>query len=104
MLLVTLFGSVQRYLRYRALLSGVETLDDRLLHDIGLNRGELSAASISGTGASNASLFCSTNCSAATEVISLTIEPMRNTVSGVIAGPSARRRRPSPRRLSATIS
>lgn len=44
MLLVTLFGSVQRYLRYRALLSGVETLDDRLLHDIGLIRCELSAA------------------------------------------------------------
>ena len=44
MLLAALFGSVQRYLRYRALLSGIETLDDRLLYDIGLNRGELSAA------------------------------------------------------------
>ena len=44
MLLAALFGSVQRYLRYRSLLSGIEGLDDRLLYDIGLNRGELSAA------------------------------------------------------------
>src|SRR5258708_13839371 len=44
MLLAALFGSVQRYLRYRALLSSIETLDDRMLYDIGLNRSELSAA------------------------------------------------------------
>jgi uncharacterized protein YjiS (DUF1127 family) len=44
MLLATLFGSVQRYVRYRAQLSSVESLDDHMLYDIGLNRGELSAA------------------------------------------------------------
>jgi uncharacterized protein YjiS (DUF1127 family) len=43
MLLATLFGSVRRYLRYRAQLSSVESLDDHMLYDIGLNRGELSA-------------------------------------------------------------
>jgi uncharacterized protein YjiS (DUF1127 family) len=44
MLLATLFGAVQRYLRYRAQLLSVESLDDHMLHDIGLSRGELSAA------------------------------------------------------------
>jgi len=44
MLLAALFGSVQRYLRYRALLSSIEILDDHMLYDIGLNRSELSAA------------------------------------------------------------
>jgi uncharacterized protein YjiS (DUF1127 family) len=44
MLLAALHGAVQRYLRYRAQLLSVESLDDRMLHDIGLNRWELSAA------------------------------------------------------------
>ena len=44
MLLAAMFGAVQRYLRYRAQLFSVQSLDDRMLHDIGLNRGELSAA------------------------------------------------------------
>jgi uncharacterized protein YjiS (DUF1127 family) len=44
MLLATLFGAVQRYLRYRAQLFSIESLDDHMLYDIGLNRGELSAA------------------------------------------------------------
>jgi uncharacterized protein YjiS (DUF1127 family) len=44
MSLATLFGSVQRYLRYRAQLFSIESLDDHMLHDIGLNRGELSVA------------------------------------------------------------
>ena len=42
---------------------------------------------ISGTGASRLSLPSSTSCIAATEVIALVIEAMRNTVSSVIAGP-----------------
>src|SRR5436853_426503 len=41
---------------------------------------------MSGTGASRASLPCSTSCSAATEVIALVIDAMRNTLSRVIAG------------------
>ena len=41
MLLATLFGAVQRYLRYRAQLFSIENLDDRMLQDIGLYRGEL---------------------------------------------------------------
>jgi uncharacterized protein YjiS (DUF1127 family) len=44
MLLAALHGAVQRYFRYRAQLLSVESLDDRMLHDIGLNRWELSAA------------------------------------------------------------
>ena len=44
MLFATLFGTVQRYLRYRAQLVSIENLDDRMLYDIGLHRGELSAA------------------------------------------------------------
>jgi uncharacterized protein YjiS (DUF1127 family) len=44
MLLATLFRAVQRYLRYRTQLLGIARLDDRMLYDIGLNRGELSAA------------------------------------------------------------
>ena len=44
MLFATLFGAVQRYLRYRAQLLSIENLDDRMLYDIGLHRGELTAA------------------------------------------------------------
>jgi uncharacterized protein YjiS (DUF1127 family) len=44
MLLATLFGAVHRYLRYRAQLLSMETLDDRMLNDIGLSRSDLSAA------------------------------------------------------------
>jgi uncharacterized protein YjiS (DUF1127 family) len=42
-LIAALFGAIQRYLRYRSLLLSIENLDDRILSDIGLNRGELSA-------------------------------------------------------------
>ena len=56
--------------------------------------GSLSAGSIAGTGASSESLPCSTSCKAATEVIALTIEAMRKTVSRVIAGPPGSRRWP----------
>jgi uncharacterized protein YjiS (DUF1127 family) len=44
MLIAALFGVIQRYLRYRSLLLTIENLDDRILSDIGLSRGELSAA------------------------------------------------------------
>jgi uncharacterized protein YjiS (DUF1127 family) len=39
-----MFGAVQRYLRYRTQLFSIESLDDHMLYDIGLNRGELSSA------------------------------------------------------------
>ncbi|MGA7804741.1 DUF1127 domain-containing protein [Bradyrhizobium sp.] len=44
MLLATLFGTVQRYLRYRAQLLSIEALDDHMLNDIGLRRSDLSEA------------------------------------------------------------
>jgi uncharacterized protein YjiS (DUF1127 family) len=44
MLIAGLFGAIQRYLRYRSVLLNIENLDDRILNDIGLSRGELSAA------------------------------------------------------------
>jgi uncharacterized protein YjiS (DUF1127 family) len=44
MFIATLFGAVRRYLRYRAQLLSIERLDDHMLYDIGVNRGELSAA------------------------------------------------------------
>jgi uncharacterized protein YjiS (DUF1127 family) len=43
MIVAALFGAIQRYLRYRSVLLSIESLDDHLLSDIGLNRGELSA-------------------------------------------------------------
>ena len=44
MLIAGLFGAIQRYLRYRSLLLSIENLDEHILNDIGLSRGELSAA------------------------------------------------------------
>ena len=44
MLIAFLFDTVGRYLRYRSQLASMELLDDRLLRDIGLERGELRAA------------------------------------------------------------
>jgi uncharacterized protein YjiS (DUF1127 family) len=38
-------GAIGRYLRYRSQLASVYELDDRMLLDIGLNRGELRATS-----------------------------------------------------------
>ena len=43
MSIATLFGAIQRYLRYRSILLSIEELDDHILSDIGLSRGELSA-------------------------------------------------------------
>jgi uncharacterized protein YjiS (DUF1127 family) len=41
MLIAFLHDTVGRYLRYRTQLASIGDLDDRLLHDIGLSRGEL---------------------------------------------------------------
>jgi len=59
---------------------------------------------MSGTGASSASLPCSTSCSAATDVISLTMEATRNTVSRVIAVASPSRRLPNAPSYSSPLS
>ena len=45
MLTAFLFDTIGRYLRYRSQLASVYELDDRMLLDIGLNRGELKATS-----------------------------------------------------------
>jgi Domain of unknown function (DUF1127). len=45
MLTTFLFDTIGRYLRYRSQLASVYELDDRMLLDIGLNRGELRATS-----------------------------------------------------------
>jgi uncharacterized protein YjiS (DUF1127 family) len=44
MLIVFLYETVGQYLRYRSQLASMELLDDRMLRDIGLERGELRAA------------------------------------------------------------
>ena len=43
MLIGILFDTVRRYLRYRENVSCISELDERILRDIGLNRGELCA-------------------------------------------------------------
>ena len=50
---------------------------------------------MSGTGASSASLPCSTSCIAATEVMALVIEAMRKTLSSVIGSGWSSARRPN---------
>ena len=40
MLIVFLFDTVGRYLRYRSQLASIDGLDDRILYDIGLDRSE----------------------------------------------------------------
>jgi uncharacterized protein YjiS (DUF1127 family) len=44
MLIAVLLETIGEYLRYRSQLARIELLDDRLLRDIGLERGELRAA------------------------------------------------------------
>jgi uncharacterized protein YjiS (DUF1127 family) len=44
MFIAFLYGTIGRYLRYRSQLSSIYELDDRMLQDIGLDRGELKAA------------------------------------------------------------
>jgi uncharacterized protein YjiS (DUF1127 family) len=41
MLISFLFETIGRYFRYRSQLASINELDDRILSDIGLNRGEL---------------------------------------------------------------
>jgi uncharacterized protein YjiS (DUF1127 family) len=43
MLIGILFATIRRYLRYRESVSCISELDERILHDIGVNRGELFA-------------------------------------------------------------
>jgi uncharacterized protein YjiS (DUF1127 family) len=43
MLIGILFDTVRRYLRYRENVSCIAQLDERILHDIGVDRGELFA-------------------------------------------------------------
>jgi uncharacterized protein YjiS (DUF1127 family) len=43
MFIAAVYGAIQRYFRYRSLLQSIESLDDHILSDIGINRGELSA-------------------------------------------------------------
>jgi uncharacterized protein YjiS (DUF1127 family) len=44
MLIVSLFGTIMRYLRYQSQLINIDAIDDRILHDIGRERCELRAA------------------------------------------------------------
>ncbi|MDP2330241.1 MAG: DUF1127 domain-containing protein [Reyranella sp.] len=44
MFIASLVGTLMRYLRYRAQLTSISKLDDHILRDIGLNRGELRSA------------------------------------------------------------
>jgi len=43
MLIGILFDTVRRYLRYRDNVSCIAQLDERILRDIGVNRGDLFA-------------------------------------------------------------
>ena len=44
MFIASLVGTLMRYFRYRSQLTSISRLDDYLLRDIGLNRGELRSA------------------------------------------------------------
>ncbi len=44
MLIAFLHETIGRYLRYRSQLASIGGLDDRILRDIGLTRGELKTA------------------------------------------------------------
>ncbi len=44
MLLISLFGTIMRYMRYQSHLIDIDAIDDRILHDIGRERSELRAA------------------------------------------------------------
>jgi uncharacterized protein YjiS (DUF1127 family) len=43
MLIGILFDTIRRYLRYRENVSCIAELDERILRDVGLNRGDLFA-------------------------------------------------------------
>ena len=44
MFIASIVGTIMRYVRYQSQLSSVSKLDDRILRDIGLDRGELRSA------------------------------------------------------------
>lgn len=44
MFIASLVGAIAQYFRYRSQLISISRLDDHILRDIGLNRGELRSA------------------------------------------------------------
>ena len=44
MFIASLVGAIAQYLRFRSQLTSISRLDDRILRDIGLDRGELRSA------------------------------------------------------------
>jgi uncharacterized protein YjiS (DUF1127 family) len=44
MFIASLVGTITQYLRYRSQLASISELDDRILRDIGLDRGALRSA------------------------------------------------------------
>ena len=44
MFIASLVGTIAQYLRYRSQLASISNLDDRILRDIGLDRGALRSA------------------------------------------------------------
>ena len=47
-MLISLIAAIRRYARYRSELASMSQLDDRMLRDIGISRGELVTRSYSG--------------------------------------------------------
>jgi uncharacterized protein YjiS (DUF1127 family) len=47
-MLISLIAVIRRYARYRSELASISQLDDRMLRDIGVSRGELASRSYSG--------------------------------------------------------
>ena len=49
-MLITLIAAIRRYARYRSELASISQLDDRMLRDIGISRGELASSAPRYTG------------------------------------------------------
>ena len=47
-MLISLIAAIRRYARYRTELASINRLDDRMLRDIGVSRGELATRHYSG--------------------------------------------------------
>ena len=47
-MLISLIALIRRYARYRSELASISQLDERMLRDIGISRGELVTRSYSG--------------------------------------------------------
>ena len=47
-MLISLIAAIRRYARNRSELASISRLDDRMLRDIGVSRGELAARHYSG--------------------------------------------------------